>query len=504
MFTRSKFYAGLMTLAAALFAGGVEADRAEVMDRLVTPDAVVVGWVDVERTNFQNLAADFGPALDRVIESAPEGEAGESFRSAIGELRRGLEQGVVRAEAARKTFVEMGLGQVVYAYDAVDLPLPGPGIPSLGLIAVLPRPGVSPESLRPLIPLPREVFGEDGPAVVDGVLVYGRGFTVERALREDNAPRQDLIDSVEAMIGPDTVAAGVISPTDDHRRAFRSALPELYTADPASEPERMMRTVFEGLRWVGVAVDGGDAPRVRVRVEAASPESAEELLDTMRRGLAMLEARAQAEAGPDREMALGFLEIVTVQGLAQFEVDGSSLRLEVDAADAAQSLLSALGPSLVQARESAQQAVEMSSARQLLIALIVWADQNAAQRDDRRNVFPQELGVLIESQHVTPAALTSPFSATPDGFDAWGVERQSSWLAANPVWVYLTPGLVMEEVGSPSQHMVLFRRPSVAPHFATAPVGFADGHVESVELERLDALLKEQTDKGLAEWDPQE
>ncbi|MEM6751188.1 MAG: hypothetical protein AAF612_12045, partial [Planctomycetota bacterium] len=440
-----------------------------------------------------------GPALERAMQAAPAGEAGRAFRESIGELRGRLDEGVRQAEAGRGALVQAGLGQVLYVYDAVDMPLP-PGAPSVGLIAAAPREGASAEALRPALPFP-DWMAE--PQVVDGVLVTGRGFAVERALREDNQPRADLIEAFESMIEVDTVAAAVISPTEDHRRAFRSALPELYTADPASEPERLLRLVFEDLRWVGVALDADETPTVRVRVEAATPESAEAFLAAMRGGVAMLEAMAQSQAGEaDREVTVGALGVLTTQGVDRFEIDGSSLLLEVDAADAAESLLAALGPSLVKARDAARQSVEMSSARQMVVGMHAWADDNVRRRDDRKFVYPESLSVLVDDQMMGVEPLTSPFVDTPEGFDGWDAERKKAWLLENPVWVFVTPGLVIDEVEKPSELVVLFRQPSAAPDQATTPVGFADGHVEALTPDHLWRKLRRQTGKGLDHWDP--
>lgn len=131
-----------------------------------------------------------------------------------------------------------------------------------------------------------------------------------------------------------------------------------------------------------------------------------------------------------------------------------------------------LTPALSRARENATMVKSGVQARQMVMAMQVWAV-------DHDGAFPESFGDLVQGDYATWELFGSPFGPYPDGGPDYGYRRPT-----------------MDDDADPSRVIVVVDRAMLWMHSETN-VAFADGHVEKVDVFGLVELLDAPENAGV-------
>ena len=134
-------------------------------------------------------------------------------------------------------------------------------------------------------------------------------------------------------------------------------------------------------------------------------------------------------------------------------------------------------PALGAARANATQVVSVSSVRQILVGLHVYAAEFGQK-------FPPDLGVLAEKGFVPQVELFLHRSRRHEAGQANALPpaQKRQWINVNTDYIYVTPNLDLDNDRITPDLVVVYEKPRFATR-GTVAVGFADGHVVRMPVE---------------------
>ena len=147
-------------------------------------------------------------------------------------------------------------------------------------------------------------------------------------------------------------------------------------------------------------------------------------------------------------------------------------------------LLGVLLPSMNRARESANHMKTLSNLRQIGLSVIMHAQ---AHNDE----MPATLGDTLPYTR-SGSVYLSPHSSVsvPEDFQQRSPEDQAKWVNANASYIYLRPAGKLRQIKG--EVIVAYENPDLVPPGQPIGAVFGDGHAESLDRARLDALLQAQ------------
>lgn len=115
-----------------------------------------------------------------------------------------------------------------------------------------------------------------------------------------------------------------------------------------------------------------------------------------------------------------------------------------------------------------------------------------------KDIYPDDLGVLLAGDFVTAAYLLSPWDSTevPEDIDGWDEARKAQWANANSSYCYTMPG---QSVEADSEKVIVFELPIYAGT-ETIGVCYEDNHTGRLAYADADALIEEQTGRDIMQW----
>lgn len=146
---------------------------------------------------------------------------------------------------------------------------------------------------------------------------------------------------------------------------------------------------------------------------------------------------------------------------------------------------SVMVPPLMRARQRADEIRSVANLRQLLAAMLMYAQDN----DGR---MPKQLTDLLPYAGNTPSVFVRPNQRIPAAVRNGTPEEIAQWLGSNAAYVYIRRSERLLEIRNPGEVIVLHERIDDRQPTSFVAVGFADGHAESMMVMRLQELLAAQ------------
>ncbi|MEM6394590.1 MAG: hypothetical protein AAF797_17625 [Planctomycetota bacterium] len=142
-------------------------------------------------------------------------------------------------------------------------------------------------------------------------------------------------------------------------------------------------------------------------------------------------------------------------------------------------------PALGAARASALQVHQMSNARQIAVAQMVYAN-------DHNNRFADHVGQLVAGGYLIPDIVVQRGTAVP----AMPADQLADWSRQTSAFT-LVPLPALDDIAEPHNTVLAFQHPE--PGKPTVAVAFADGHAETLTVPELEARLQGQTNMTFQE-----
>lgn len=400
---------------------------AEVLEPFVNEQTVVVAYGDLTRANVAEVEKSVAAVLDKCIEGdAERAKAKSEMHADFAKMQERLEQ-----------FVQAG-GKDMYL--VADGATAGPG------------------PVRVLIPF----YGEDAGDLMDWMDAYwpgqptaevvGKTVVVSLAGRRP-APAAKASARPELQQALESIGAAplgvMLIPTDANRKMIEQMMPTL--PRPVGGPATVLT---HGVKWASLAVELPPALGAKLVIQSPDAAAAEALRGVIERGLGWWGDMAKREAAMANAGELVKPLVPTQQG--------DRLTVSVGQADVDR-FVAGIAPALRQARQRAVYVHSASNMRQMLIACVMYANENKGQ-------WPATLEVALGQQQMPVEQLmTNP--ARPN---------------AKPGYIYVQPAEAKHVNG---QMLVVYEAFDKWP--GQVNVGFADGHVEAIRDEqRFQQLLK--------------
>jgi len=313
--------------------------------------------------------------------------------------------------------------------------------------------------------------GPDAPAerpsrrqavIIGGAMVAARPSQIRR-LREMQTPHPRPALSQAFAAAGDTAAQILILPTDDNRRVVEEMLAEPFEQFTG----RPLTVLTRGALWAAIGVDAPPKMRLRVVMQSKDPDAAKalgpaipKLLKTLLVAASGGEEKAKA-AWPDLDKSL--------QPLTP-EVAKNRLALDLDDKKLSTLISDIVPPALRLARQQARRAVSAAKIRGILMACLLYANDNKQQ-------WPPDLEALFKAALISDKRLlVNP--ARPA--DAVG-------------YVYVRPRQPADKMKLASDVVLVYEKHDQWPA-GGINVGFADGHVQLIaDRARFQELLKKTT-----------
>ena len=149
-------------------------------------------------------------------------------------------------------------------------------------------------------------------------------------------------------------------------------------------------------------------------------------------------------------------------------------------------------PALSDARAAARDTASLSNARQIGVAMIVYADAHGGQ-------LPPDLGTLFAAGIFRdPSVFFHPADPALDGADPVAVADLPAYINRHSSYVFVRPNVKFDTFETPSKAILLVDISGASDRVA---VLFADGHSEQWQgLGRAAEAVQEQTGQSLDQW----
>ena len=293
--------------------------------------------------------------------------------------------------------------------------------------------------------------------ISDQVILVGLKQTIARLKTAPRIRSKALAAGFQTCAN--TTAQVVLFPSSDQRRILSEMLPQI----PSESGNIKLTTVSEDLQWAAFGFNGPPSISLNMTIQSPNAEGADRLLTFIKNLYAL--------AGQYNEARPLIPELNQVLTLLTPRKQGKRLLLQIDSTAADSIINEFLAPSLMQARTQARRITCATNLKGIGMALMLYSN-------DYDDQFPPELETLISKAEMSAKGLICPASK----FEKPYVYRGASISVKDPPWMIT----VYDKTGN---------------HSDGRNVLFLDGHVEWVEEERFQELIKRDNDyrreKGL-------
>ena len=415
----------------------------EALEPFLDPHTVVLGHFDLE-------GADVAASLTEFIELVPESR--DFWEEPMGQLRAIM-------ESWQKEFIEAG-GRRMYVM--VSLAWLGAD-PPVATISPL-TDGRDGEPLKLL-------FAKSNPGwqvEIRNRCVIAAPEFVMRHLQQPAAP--GALGRWQAAF--ETVPAGfaqvVALPYAQSARVLEDLMPRLPSALGGGPGSILGR----GFRWGALSLNPPPEGALSAMIQSESPESAMALREVIKNAWVMI--------GRNPEVQQRIAAWDELQALLVPMVKGDQLRCELSLKEVAR-LVRLAEPPLEEARVRALQIRVVNQLKQIGLGMMMYANEHG----DR---LPPHLVDIVKFLGDARLLMGPDDRQTPPSdFASLSRADQMSWIDRHSPFVYALPGVLLKEIRSPQTTVLVYERSDDSP----AGVAFADGHVESVSIERLGELLQD-------------
>ena len=147
-------------------------------------------------------------------------------------------------------------------------------------------------------------------------------------------------------------------------------------------------------------------------------------------------------------------------------------------------LVSIMLPSLNKARETANRAKCASNEHQIGLAILLY-------NNDNQQKMPDDLGVLINTEQLTPSVFICPSgnTAMPPNFENMTPDEKATWVDGHSDYVYLGKGLLGNKIDA--DHIVLYEKDGAHGNDGMNLL-YGDGHVEWRDLATAKKAIQDQ------------
>jgi len=280
--------------------------------------------------------------------------------------------------------------------------------------------------------------------VSDGLILVGLKRTIARLKTASKVRSQALAAGFEACAN--TTAQVVLFPSSVQRRILAEMLPEI----PSESGNINLTTLSKDLHWAALGFNGPPSVSLNITIQSPNAEGADRMLTFVNN----LYSKGR-ELMP---------ELDRVFKLLTPRKHGKRLLLEVDSATA-DSIINFVAPSLLQAQVQATRITCRSNLKSIGMALFMYSS-------DHKDKFPADLETLLAKTYLREnKMLICPATKLRDS--------------------YIYRGAAITVADIPSLIMVYDKSSN---HNDGRNVLFLDGHVEWVQEERFQELIKKDND----------
>lgn len=284
------------------------------------------------------------------------------------------------------------------------------------------------------------------------VVVWGTQKMLDSLKTLKPQARLELSKAFEAA--GDSAAQLVFVPSADTRKV----LIELAPAMPAGPLQDAKDPITRGIVWAAIGVKNMPDMEMNIVIQSPDADAAKLLAETLNRLVATGKQMLSQEIAhvPQVGAVIGDVDVLA-KGFTP-AVAGDRLTFHLSTG---QSLIVSrvLLPAIANARMQASQSVSMSNMKQILLGCVIYAE-------DHKGVFPTDLQTLMKGRGGLP----------PQVF------KQPQMPDQEIGYTYLQP-----VKAAPANQVVLYEAWDAPP--SRIAVGFADGHVESMEYASFEKVL---------------
>lgn len=408
---------------------------AGAISKFVGADTLVITHIDLTRVDPKASADQILLWLNRMKLDA----------DAMDHATRGLREGSQMMVDVRDKLTKAGCKRLYILTTLFDVPF-APGV----LVAIT-EPGADAQAISDIFarkPAAMRFGGKPWPEkseVVPGAVLFGFAEAIDRAKASAAAPKPRP-EVMAALAGiNDLPIQIVLVPTADTRRVVETLVPRL----PATLGGGPSTIFTRGIQWAAAGFDLGDQPAFKLIIQSADAPAANALhavaVASSRLALADKRARAVVPTMPQ------LIDTIIPK------VEGDRLVLSLDEQGLA-ALVDGLAPALAAAREHARLQQSSSHVRQIVMACMLYANDN-------KNQWPDTLEQVIP-RYGGHNLLINP--RRPD--------EKIGYVYHKPDPKALTGTTVVVHEKTEGFNKVV--------------VGFADGHTEVFTVEELEKALK--------------
>jgi hypothetical protein len=141
-------------------------------------------------------------------------------------------------------------------------------------------------------------------------------------------------------------------------------------------------------------------------------------------------------------------------------------------------------PALLAAREEARDTQTLANLRQIGQAIMMYSMEH-------KGALPQDLSDLVKSNYLASGDVfrthRQPKLPAPQDPNAL-----TAWVRENSAFIYIRPADKISQIRNSAQVVIVYEDPTDVPPGEDLGVLFADGHAESMTIDRLNQLLAQQ------------
>ncbi|MFT3784708.1 MAG: hypothetical protein QM770_00890 [Tepidisphaeraceae bacterium] len=407
--------------------------------------ATSVGFVYIDPAKVDMPAV--GEWMTQTIKTLPN-ISDEDKQKFIAEMTADLPKAQAKLKEAR----EVGLQAL---YFVMEMPSPTNG--GDPIVAMKLADGADAKKIRDIFEIPT-TGGE--PVEVAGLTLLGSQAQLDKLKAGTPAKRAEVAKAF--AIAGDAPVQVVIAPPPGALNILPMTMPKL----PAEYGGTDTKQLVDGVQAFIIAGNTPPTPQGSLRILATKPEQLiAALKQTKEATIATMKGNTGAQTGNLTNIARALLPVlenlpepVAGEGLVTFAFDEARVRAVADG----------LAPAIFGARSTALDVKTSSNARQLLVGVMLYANEHKGE-------FPTALDDL--APYLNGAEMLAKVNK---------IEK------SDEKFVYRKPSVAkMSELKNPSS-VVLLHQPTDG-HKADdrIVVGFADGHVEMMTLSEMQARLKD-------------
>lgn len=410
------------------------ADLAKKIEPFLDESTLFVAHVDMTKADPAPVAAKVKEMMMKIVPQEQQAEGMARFEKDVNVGRQWMAD-----------FTKAGAND----YFAV---ISMSGFPDFPIYAIVPlKKGANGEAIAKLLNGDVKTPGSAHAEVRGNVVVWGTPKMLDSLKTLKAQARPELAKAFEAA--GDSAAQLLIVPSADTRKV----LIELAPAMPAGPLLDAKDPITRGIVWAGIGVKNLPDLEMNVVIQSPDADAAKLLGDTVTRLVGIGKQMISRELAnvPQVAAMIGDLDVLAKGFTPTVAGDRVTFHLDTN-----QSLIvsGVMLPAIARARMQASQSVSMSNMKQILLGCIMYAEDHKE--------FPPDIQTLMKGR------------------------------AGLPPQVFKQPQMPQKEIGytylqpvkaAPANQVILYEAWDTPP--ARIAVGFADGHVESMEYSSFEKVL---------------